>query len=157
MFKHYGVAIDAFSRSLVVYRNFLFCRKQSDIANLLACSDWRKSDKTRLQYSLVNCNYTLRVLQHLKNQRIGNILSLKYVMAITRRCGCAYCKIQTSTFLTEGPGSVRLYKLTKENNRIFMWEPNDGATHKNKIKSNAHTDKLSMPIWQGNHKRIWGT
>ena len=62
----------------------------------------RNSVKTRLPYSLFNCYHTLQVLQQVAN------LSLKYDMAI-KRCGYAYCKTREATFLTEGPGSVRLY------------------------------------------------
>ena len=67
------------------------------------------SVQTRLKCSLLNCNYTLQVLQKVATNDCkpnGRCISQ------TVKQGCASVQIveqQTATFKTKGPGSVHLY------------------------------------------------
>ena len=73
---------------------------------LTCCGTTRNFRKIRLQSSLLNCDYTLQVLQHIStrcNQRL----------ICNDVCVCFYysnnTQVQTATFQTNGLRSVRLY------------------------------------------------
>ena len=81
--------------------------RQSNIQ--LTCYSYRRNcDRTRLRCSLLNCNYTLQVLQQVAindYKRNGRCISQ------TVKQGCASVHIvkqQTATFQTYGLGSVHL-------------------------------------------------
>ena len=76
----------------------------------LTCFSYRRNcDKTRLRCSLLNCDYTLQMLQQVATNDYnpnGRCITQ------TVKQGCASVRIvkqQTATFQTKGPRSVRLY------------------------------------------------
>ena len=98
--------------------------RQSNIQ--LTCYSYR--DKPRLRCSLLNCNYTLQVLQQVATndyKRNGRCITqiAKYECASVH-----IVKQQTATFQTYGPGSVHLY-----------------ATH-DILTYNVHTDVYNLDL-----------
>ena len=82
--------------------------RQSNIQ--LTCYSYRRNcDKPRLRCSLLNCEYTLHVLQQVASNDYKTERSLYHANS---KQGCASVHIvkqQTATFQTYGPGSVHLY------------------------------------------------
>ena len=82
--------------------------RQSNIQ--LTCYSYRRNcDKPRLRCSLLNCNYTLQVLQQVATndyKRNGRCIT----QIAKHECASVHIvKQQTATFQTYGPGSVYLY------------------------------------------------
>ena len=82
--------------------------RQSNI-QLIGYSYRRNCDKTRLRCSLLNCNYTLQVLQQVAtndHKRNGRCIT----QIVKHECASVHIvKQQTATFQTNGLGSVHLY------------------------------------------------
>ena len=69
----------------------------------------RNSVETRLRCSLLNCAYTLQVLQQVATNDY-NPNSRCITQTVKQGCASVHIvKQQTATFQTYGPGSVRLY------------------------------------------------
>ena len=82
--------------------------RQSNIQ--LTCYSYRRNcDKPRLRCSLLNCNYTLLVLQQVATndyKRNGRCIT----QIAKHECASVHIvKQQTATFQTYGPGSLHLY------------------------------------------------
>ena len=70
---------------------FRYHVRQSNIQ--LTCYSYRRNcDKTRLRCSLLNCDYTLQVLQQVATNDYKTERSLYHANSKTRMCKCAYCK-----------------------------------------------------------------
>ena len=87
---------------------FRYHVRQSNIQ--LTCFSYRRNcDKPRLRCSLLNCNYTLQVLQQVATndyKRNGRCIT----QIPKHECASVHIvKQQTATFQTYGPGSVRQY------------------------------------------------
>ena len=86
----------------------LLAVRQSNIQ--LTCYSYRRNcDKPRLRCSLLNCSYTLQVLQQVATndyKRNGRCIT----QIAKHECASVHIvKQQTATFQTYGPGSVHLY------------------------------------------------
>ena len=82
--------------------------RQSNI-QLTCYSYCRNYAKTRLRCSLLNCDYTLQVLQQITTndyKRNGRCIT----QIVKHECASVHIvKQQTTTFQTNGPGPVHLY------------------------------------------------